>query len=175
MAPVNDISRRWFNSGGFLLCAGLLGYGYYLQYFSGLEPCPLCILQRLAFVALGITLLVAGVHNAERTGSRVYAVLIAAIALTGAGIAGRHAWLQYFPPDVVPECGGGLEYMLELLPLTEVIKTVFSGAGDCTEISWSFLALSMPVWACIWFVILGVSGLTINWSTTNERPFTLFR
>lgn len=123
----------------------------------------------MAFIGLGIIFLFAGVHNAERSGSRIYAGLIALVALIGAGIAGRHAWLQHFPPAQIPECGGGLEYMLEILPLTETLKIVFSGGGECTEITWTFFGLSMPTWVLVWFIGLGTVGFVKNWFLVVKR------
>ena len=155
-------SRRLVNFFGFLVCAGLLGFGYYLQYYQGLEPCPLCIFQRVAFLALGVVFLLATLHNPRGWGTRVYAVLLFLIAGIGAAIAGRQVWLQSLPPDQVPECGPGLNYMLEMFPLSEVITTVLQGSGDCAEVDWTFLSLSIAGWALILFVALGVIGLIRN-------------
>ena len=115
---------------GFLACAGLLGYAIYLQLHDGLEPCPLCIFQRVAFAALGV---VAG--------------------LVGIGIAGRHVWLQLNPP-AIPSCGAGLEFMRETMSTTSVIRKVLTGSGDCGTVDWTFLGLSMPAWSLVWFVLL---------------------
>ena len=155
-------SRRLVNFCGFLVCAALLGFGYYLQYYQGLEPCPLCIFQRVAFFALGVVFLLAALHNPRGWGRRVYAVLLLLAAGVGAVIAGRQVWLQSLPPDQVPECGPGLNYMLEMFPLAEVITTVLRGSGDCAEVDWTFLGLSIAGWALILFVALGVVGLIRN-------------
>ncbi|MDH3980043.1 MAG: disulfide bond formation protein B [Gammaproteobacteria bacterium] len=157
------IPRRLFNLAGFLFCAGVLGYAIHVQLNEGLDPCPLCIFQRGAFLAAGCVFLLAAIHNAGSLGSRVYAVLIALASLAGAAIAGWHVRLQHLPPDLVPECGPGLDYMLEVFPLSETLKKVFTGSGECAEVSWQFLGLSMPTWALLCFIGLAVGGFFRNW------------
>lgn len=157
------MTKRWINFAGFGVCAALLGYAYYLQFYEYLDPCPLCIFQRIAVVALGISFLVAGVFASWRAGSRGGAVLIALSAGIGAAVAGRHVWLQHLPPDQIPECGPGLEFMLRTLPLTETLSKVFTASGECAEISWQFLGLSMPAWVLVWFIALGLAGAVYNW------------
>ena len=158
------IPKRTFNAIGFLACAGLLGYAYYSQFIDGLEPCPLCIFQRVAVIVLGLLFAIAAVHGAGKTGSRVYAGLVALAAAAGAGIAGWHVRLQNLPPDQVPECGPGLDYMLDVFPLTETLRRVFTASGECADINWNFLGISMPAWVLIWFIGLGVIGVLRNWT-----------
>lgn len=144
---------------GFLACASLLGYGYYLQYVQYLDPCPLCILQRVAFFATGLVLLAGGLHHPGRAGYRVYGILAALGALAGAGVAVRHLWLQSLPPDQVPACGPGLDYMLSNFPLGEAFQMIFRGSGSCATVDWSFLGLSMPAWTLAWYLLLGCVAL----------------
>lgn len=152
---MNISLRTWF-----LLvlacCSGLLGFAFYQQYQAFLDPCPLCILQRLGFIWIALVALVAALHHPGRNGGRAYGVLAAAGAAFGAAIAGRHLWLQQLPPDQVPECGPGLNYMLDNFPLTEVASKVLFGSGSCAEVHWTFLGLSMPGWTLIWFLALGL-------------------
>lgn len=155
--------RRWFNLAGFLFCAAVLAYAYHVQFDLGIEPCPLCIFQRVAFLATGVLLLLAAIHNAGLFGSRVYAVLIAVSALAGAAVATRHTWLQHLPADQVPECGPGLDYMLDVFPLSETLRKVFTGSGECAEVNWTFLGLSMPEWALLCFLGLAIGGFVRNW------------
>jgi len=155
-------SRRLINFLGFLSCASLLSFGYFLQYYQGLEPCPLCIFQRVVFLALGLLFLLAALHNPRGWGAQVYAVLLLLAGAIGAAIAGRQVWLQSLPPDQVPECGPGLNYMLDMFPLMEVISTVLRGSGDCAKIVWTFLGLSIPGWALLVFIALGVVGFVRN-------------
>lgn len=140
---------------GFLACAALLAFALYTQLHGGLEPCPLCIFQRVAFAALGVVLLIAGLHAPRRrTGRAVYGVLAFIAGLAGIGIAGRHVWLQHLPADQVPMCGPGLNYLMEAMPLAGVIRKVLTGSGECARVDWSFLGLSMPEWSLLWFVVL---------------------
>ncbi len=157
------LSKRLVNSAGFLFCAGLLGFGLYLQFLKDLEPCPLCIFQRITFISMGLIFLVAAIHNAGRIFSRVYALLLAALGLTGAAIAARHVWIQHLPADQVPECGPSLEYMLEVFPLGEALTMAFTGSGECADVLWTFLGQSIPTWALLCFLGLTVVGLVRNW------------
>ena len=157
------LSRRWLNLLGLLICAGLLGYGYYLEYVEGLIPCPLCMFQRLAIYALGAVFLLAALHNPGGGGRIGYALLTLVAAGAGAALSMRHLWLQSLPEDEVPECGPDLDMMLDVFPLKDVILTVLSGDGSCADVSWTFLGLSLPGWTLVWFVILGVAGVANNW------------
>ncbi|MDQ3617721.1 MAG: disulfide bond formation protein B [Pseudomonadota bacterium] len=141
---------------GFVACAGLLAYAFYLQLHDGLVPCPLCIFQRAAFAALGLVFLIGGLHAPARaSGRRVYGVLGLLASLVGIAIAGNHVRLQHLPPEQVPACGPGLDYMLEAMPITGVVRKVMTGSGECADVDWTMLGLSMPVWSLICFVLLG--------------------
>jgi disulfide bond formation protein DsbB len=152
---------------GFLTCAGLLGYALYVQYHMLMMPCPMCILQRVAFVVMGLFFLVGAVHGPGRIGRRAYAVLVSLAAAGGAAVAGRHFQIQHLPADEIPLCTGmGLDYMLDAFPLTEVLAKVFAGSGECAKIDWSFLGLSMPGWTFICFVLLAIGAL---WAGFRKR------
>ena len=144
-----------------LACASLLGYGLYLQHSLFIDPCPLCVLQRLAFMWIGLVSLLAFIHNPANTGRWIYTGLFLLGGALGISIAGRHVWLQSLPPDQVPDCGMGLNYMLETMPFTEVLSEVLYGSGECAEIDWSFLGLSMPSWALLWFIGLTVATIVV--------------
>lgn len=141
---------------GFLVCAGLLAIALYLQYFEHQEPCPLCILQRVAFIALMMVFLIAALHGPGRAGGIIYGGVVFVVASLGAAVATRHVWLQHLPRDQVPECGPGLEYMLKRFPLSRALDKILSGSGECAETGWTFLGLSAAGWALVWFVILAV-------------------
>jgi disulfide bond formation protein DsbB len=126
--------------------------------------------KRVAVIGMGFLFLAAGLHNPGRIGGRVYALLLAAVALLGAAAAGRHVWLQNLPPDRVPACGPVLDYMLGAFPLTEVLEMVLSGSGECAEIKWSFLGLSMPLWVLIVLLLMGGFGCLLNWSGKMAVP-----
>ena len=155
-------SKRALNGVGFLACAGMMGFALFAQHVLKLEPCQMCVLQRVAVISLGIIFLVALLHDPKGWGSRIYALFIAAAAGGGLSVAGRHYWLQNLPEDKVPACGPGLDYMLETLPLTEVLAKVFAGDGDCAKVVWSFLGLSMPAWVFICLVVVGGAGIWNN-------------
>jgi disulfide bond formation protein DsbB len=146
---------------GFLVCAALLGFGYYLQFVEQLEPCPLCVFQRVCFMAMGVVFLVAVIHNPGRAGATVYALLQLVAGGAGAGFALRQLWLQSLPKDQVPACGMGLNYMLETLPLTAVVRRVLEGSGECAEKGWEFLHLSIAGWALVFFVAMVVASFAL--------------
>ena len=144
-----------------LACLALLGFGYYLQFFQHLEPCPMCIFQRLCYFGIALIAGIAALHNPRTLGARVYAVIGFIIAAIGAGIAGRQTWLQHLPPDQVPECGPGLDFMLEMYPLGETIMKTLRGSGDCAVVDWSFLTLSIAEWSIACFTVLIVVLATV--------------
>lgn len=146
---------------GFLACAGLLGFAYYLQYYEFQDPCPLCILQRIAFMALGAIFLVAALHGPGRTGAIVYGGMLVVVGAIGAAIAARHVWLQSLPRAQIPECGPGLEYMLKRFPLTQALEKILSGSGECAEVGWKFLGLSIAGWSLVWFLLFGALAMAL--------------
>jgi disulfide bond formation protein DsbB len=149
---------RWIYAAIFLSCAGLMAFGLYLQHVEHLEPCPLCILQRYAFVVTGLIALVAAIHGAGRIGTWIYSALVSLSAIGGAAIAARQTWLQHNPPNAL-DCGPDLAYMLESMPLAQVLPKVFKGEGDCAKVVWKFLGLSIPEWALVWFVLFVVAAV----------------
>ena len=156
------ISRRLGNALGFLACAGLIVYALYAEHVLGLAPCPLCIFQRVAVIVMGIFFLIAALHHPGRTGARIYTVLIGIAGLAGISIAARHIWIQAQPPGSVAACGADLDYMLDILPLTEVVSKVLTGSGECGTVDWQFLGLSMPWWVLISLVALGAWAALVN-------------
>ena len=154
---------RALNGLGAVTCAALMLYALYAQHGLGLEPCPLCIFQRVAVVALGLLFLLAAVHPAGVLVRRIYAVLVALVALAGSSVAARHVWLTTLPPERVPACGPGLDFMLEAFPLSEALSMVLAGSGECAEIDWVFLGLSMPAWVFLALAGLGSMGAWVNW------------
>ena len=151
---------------GFLICTGLIIIALYFQHALGMEPCPLCILQRVAVIAIGLILLLAAVVNPAGPGRRLVGLLTIIAASTGGAISGRHVWLQGLPEDQVPACGPDLGYMLESFPLAETLKMVLQGSGECAEVSWRLLGLSMPGWMLVIFSGFALFGL---WLTVSRR------
>ena len=154
-------SRRPAYLLGALVCAALIGYALYAQYVQGLEPCPLCVFQRVAVIGCGIVFAIAAVHGPSRKGAWAYAVLTLLVAGIGAAVAIRHLWLQALPPGEVPECGPGLNYMIETLPFTDVLAKVFQGSGECATVDWRFLGLSLPGWTLVFFVTMIVATFAL--------------
>jgi len=151
-------ARIWFLLVA-ISCAALWGYALYVQHAMFLDPCPLCIFQRIAFLWIGVFALLAALHNPARTGRVIYTLLVLIGCVAGAAIAGRHVWLQSLPPDQVPDCGMGLNYMLETMPFADVLGQVFYGSGECAQIDWTFLGLSMPTWTLVWYIGLAAASL----------------
>ena len=146
---------------GFAVCAALMGWALWLQYGLNLDPCPLCSLQRIAVIAIGIVFLVAAIHNPGRLGAGIYAGLTVIIGLFGAVTAMRHVWIQSLPKDEVPACGMGLNYMLETMPLADVLGKVFKGSGECAETGWLFLGLAIPAWTLVFFIAMMVAAIVL--------------
>lgn len=151
-------ARQGF-AAAFAICAGLLAFAYYLQYVKGEEPCPLCMVQRVAFYALGAVFLIAALHGPARRGRVVYGVIAFIVAALGAAVAGRHVWLQSLPSHLVPACGPDLEYMIKRFPLGDVVNKVLMGSGQCAEAGWKFLGLTIAGWSLAWLVLLGLFAL----------------
>lgn len=153
------IKTRLYYLAVLLLCVSLLGYGYYLQFVGGLEPCPLCIFQRVAYIAIMVIALFAAVHGPALLWGRVYSGLIVIGAIAGAVIAGRQVWLQHLPPDAVPACGPGLDFMMDVFPLSETLRMVFTGSGECAEVDWTFMGFSIAELSLAWFLFFAVTAL----------------
>lgn len=155
-------NRRLFNVAGAAACFAMLGFAYYAQYVLHLEPCPLCMFQRITILALGIVFAVAAAHNPRSWGRYVYAALIAIAALATIGIAARHVYIQSLPPGSVPSCGAPLEALVRMFPITEVIRKVLHAGGECAQVNWTLWGLAMPAWVLICAAVLGAFGVMAN-------------
>lgn len=141
---------------GFAGAVGALAFAYLLQFGFGLEPCPLCIFQRVAMFAVAAVCLIGLLHAPAGPGRWVYAALGTLAAGTGAAIAGRHVWLQSLPADQVPSCGPDLNYLMDIMPWTQVLAMVLRGDASCAQIDAAFLGFSLPAWTLAAFVALVV-------------------
>lgn len=151
---------RWVCVGIFLACAGLLAFAIlYLQGQLYLDPCPMCVLQRYAFFLVGVTALIAAIHNPDYRGRRLYGGVLGFFSLLGGGVAANHTWVQYFPPETSGCVAGDLHYLVNTFSLAQALPKIFAGSGECSEVKWRFLLLSIPEWALIWFVALFLFGL----------------
>ncbi len=153
-----------------LACAGLLVVALYLQEVLHLEPCPLCIFQRVFVMAIGVVALLAALHNGGAIAGRIYAVLMGLLAIGGGAVAGRQVWLQHLPADRVPECGPSLDYMLEAFPLGQTLELVLRGSGECAKVDWTLLSFSIAEWMLLVFAGLLVYAALIfrNKPTVNH-------
>jgi len=156
-----NVSARWLYLAGALVVAVLFGAALYLEYVLRQDPCPLCMVQRVIFIVIGMLFFIAMLHNPGRTGSKLYAVLIGLFSVFGIGVASRHIWIQHLPKDKVPACGPGLDYMLQNFPMSDVLKELMHGSGECAEKGWTFLTLGIPEWSLIWYVLLGIWAVLI--------------
>jgi len=154
---------------GFLACAGLIGFAFYLQYYEYQDPCPLCLLQRIVYIVLMLVFLVAAVHGPARTAATVYGGLAFLTAGIGAAVATRHVWLQHLPKDQVPQCGPSLEFMLRKYSVFQTLEKVLGGSGQCAEVGWKFLGLSIAEWSLIWFVLFALFAIYLVLLSRKSR------
>ena len=158
--------RQAYFAAIFAACAALMLFGLYLQHVKGLEPCPLCVVQRIIFVAIGAVALLAALHGARsRAGQIGYGLAISLLALAGAGVAARHTWIQRFPPPI-QECGADFYFLVDTTALAQLLPAMFNGTGDCAQRAWVFLGLSIAEWALVCFVLIALATL---WRTFSAR------
>ena len=154
--------RRLSNLAGFLVCAALLAYALYAQLHLGLDPCPLCIFQRIGIALIAVAFLAAALHHPRGGGRYGYVFAIAAAALLTGAVAARHLYVQSLPPGTLPSCGAPLAILLKFTPVWQVVRKVLTGSGECGEVNWRFLGLPMPAWVLIWALLLGAWGIAAN-------------
>ena len=169
-SPQRDSVRRLVNLGGFAICAVLIAYALYSQLYLGLEPCPLCIFQRIGIALLGVVFLAAGLQHPRGWGRYLYALAIALTALATLLVAARHVYVQSLPPGTLPSCGAPLSVLLKFTPLWEVVRKVLTGSGECSEVNWRFLGLTMPAWVLLWAFALGSMGVIANLRGSATAP-----
>ena len=156
---MSKVNSRWFYIFLFFICHELLVAAFYFEYVEFMEPCPLCMISRLMVFLIGVTCLIAAIHNPVQLAKKIYHGFISLFALLGTATSIWHLRLQNLPADEVPECGPGLTYMLETMPLGDVLGKVLQGSGECAEVSWRFLSLSMPAWMLVIYVCFLLIGL----------------
>jgi disulfide bond formation protein DsbB len=144
-----------------LTCVAMLAFGLYLQHSLGLEPCPMCIVQRYALVLIAVCAALAGASG--RRGLQITgAAGIVVLAVLGAFVAARQSWLQWFPPEIA-SCGRDLYGMIENFPLQRVVPMLLKGSGDCSKIDWTFLGGSIANWSFLWFCGMALVGALVVW------------
>ena len=144
---------------GFAACAAMLAYAFYVQFDLGVEPCPLCIFQRIAVIVMGIFFLIGGLQAPRADGRKVYALLVLLAAAAGAGVATYHLWVQHLPLDPLAGCAPGWSYMVDNFPVSKVLRMAFSGHADCAVVNWTFLGLAMPFWTLVSFIVIGAAAV----------------
>lgn len=148
-------------------CIALLAYGLYLQHVVGLVPCPMCVVQRYAFVLIAVVAaltLATGRKGFQITGL----VLLTALAGFGAFTAARQSWLQWYPPEIA-SCGRDFYGMIETFPLQRAIPMIFKGSGDCTKIDWTFLGGSIANWSFLWFMCFALLFVLMIWQVGRRK------
>lgn len=150
-----------------MACMALLAFGMYLQHVVGLEPCPMCIVQRYALILIALCALLTGATG--RKGLQIGGgVVLFVLAALGAFVAARQSWLQWYPPEVV-SCGRDLYGMIETFPLQRLVPMIFRGSGDCTKVDWTFLGGSIANWSFLWFCAMGAVALALVWRQSTRR------
>lgn len=144
----------------FLLCLSLLGVAMYLQYSLGLQPCPLCVVQRFCIAVLGLLFMIGSLYIPRNRITRwIFSLFIVLIAILGILTSLRHLWLEHQPAGSVPSCSASLDYMLKNFPMSQTLIQLFNGSGDCAQVSWQFMSMSIPAWTLIFFAIFLLFGL----------------
>ncbi|WP_299234818.1 disulfide bond formation protein B [uncultured Halomonas sp.] len=170
MSALSRLAVRHWSLAGLAFCVLMMAVALGLEHLVGLEPCPLCIFQRVAVIAAGLVFAVAAIHNpGGRLGATFYGLLSLGAVGTGIGVAWRHLWLQSLPADEVPSCGPGLDYMLDILPLQQVVNMVLSGSGECADIDFLLLGVTLPGWTLVGFIVLALAPLGLLLTAFRER------
>ena len=151
----------------FLACAGLLAAAYVFEYVYYMDPCPLCIMQRIAVLLIGISGLVGFIFASSMLAKVSASIFMLLSSILGMSVAGRHIWIQGLPADEIPTCGPSLEYMVDTLPWADVLALMLRGNGNCADGHWSFIGLSMPQWVMVWYVGFAVVALYLLFKRKN--------
>lgn len=157
-----------------IACVILMGVALYLEHVVGLVPCPLCIIQRVLLVLVGLVCLAALIHHPRAASparrpvaARLYAGGVSFFAVLGAAVAGRQVWLQHQPADQLPSCLPSLDYMIDVLPLQDIMRMLFSGTADCAKVDWTFLGLSIAEGTLLAFIAFSLFGLIQLFRSTD--------
>ena len=151
---IREVRRKKVSFLIFLCCSLLLCFAYFLELVQGLNPCPLCTLQRICMAVGGFLALIAFIHNPEKPALLAYIFLQVVSFSIGGLLAGRQIYLQSLPPELVPSCGPDLDYLLEIFPFFEVLQMIVFEDGSCAEVLWKFLGFSIPQWTILSFTLL---------------------
>lgn len=166
---MKNLTTRKLNFIGFIICCGIIAFALYLQFVMNIQPCPLCVIERILIAFIGIVMLIAAIHNPSETGDKIYGLLILIIAIAGMCAAGRHIWLQSQPLTLGQICVPGLNYLFTNLPITEALRTLIVGTADCAKVDWTFLGLSIPMWTFLCFDAFALLGFLQIIGLTNRK------
>lgn len=166
------LTARRFHGLVALVSFALLGVAFYMEYQMGLEPCPLCMLQRIVFFCIGVVSFISALTGYLGV-RRVSAWFVVILSLSGAALAIRHLYLQNIPADQLPACLPGLSYMFEVFPWQEIMQAMIMGTGECGEVVWTFLGLSIPGWTLVAFVSMAVVNLGIALRSKKRKHIFL--
>ncbi|WP_349678479.1 disulfide bond formation protein B, partial [Marinimicrobium sp. UBA4509] len=144
----------------------MMAVALYMEHAMGLEPCPLCVSQRIFVILVGVWALLAFLHHPGRIGRGIYAGLGVLSAVAGGAVSSRQLWLQSLPASEVPACGPGVDYILDTFPLLDALRVMLTGDGNCAEVAWSLFGISIPGWTLIGFILLGLAHL---WQALRRR------
>ena len=150
--------KNWI---GFVLTALLIAAALGLQVIEHLKPCPLCIMQRVAFMLIGLLFLVFALLPKRMMFQRIHAILLTLVSAAGFVVAVRQIYLQHLPADQVPACGPGLDYLVQTFSLPQALAMVFQGSGECAVVDWRFLGFSMAVWSAVWLLFFCIWGCSL--------------
>ncbi len=165
---LSNISSRTIFLVIFLFCCGLMATGYIMEHVYDLEPCPLCMTQRVFIVLAGFVALIGCLHNPALLGTRIYSGLIALMAATGGGFSIRQLYLQSLPADKAPACGPSVDYILETFPLSKALQMMLKGDGNCAEVLWRFMGISIPGWTLVAFLMIVGSALYVAFRARHD-------
>jgi disulfide bond formation protein DsbB len=163
------LSARRFHGLVALVAFALLAVAFYMEYQMALEPCPLCMLQRIVFFCVGVVSL-ASFLTSSQGARKVCSWLVVVLSLIGAALAIRHLYLQSLPMDELPACLPGLSYMFEVFPWQEIMEAMIMGTGECGDVVWTFLGISIPGWTLVAFVGMAIVNLVIA-LRANKKTF----
>ena len=165
---IANLGARKLNLLGAGVCFALFGYALFAEHVQGYAPCPLCILQRVAVLGMGVAFLLAALHNSRGAFRHAYSALCAAVGVAGSGVAVRHLWIQAQPEGTVPPCGASFDFILENFGVVTAVREALTASGECAEVDWSLLGLAMPGWVLL--ALLGLSAWAI-WTNSFARRF----
>ncbi|ETX12552.1 disulfide bond formation protein DsbB [Marinomonas ushuaiensis DSM 15871] len=161
------LSARRFHGLVAFASFALLGVAFYMEYQMGLEPCPLCMLQRIVFLCVGVASLLSSLTGSS-SARKFLSWIVVVMSLTGAALAIRHLYLQSLPADELPACLPGLSYMFDVFPWQEIMQAMIMGTGECGDVVWTFLSISIPGWTLVAFAGMALINIVIALTTRKK-------